>query len=158
MKIKLLIDILDSIDTNEQAFIVPPLLEEVNRTAIYKRNCYDYYNDFLLNMELLQKGKVVLFDYKDCMLYIDPQGEYFTVNSEEYNFLHNVRMLGAKLSEGRPDERIKTKLKLCGGIPGWIFDSEMTPEKIRKMIVAASESIDQCIIENPSLVLNFLTR
>lgn len=37
------------------------------------------------------------------MLYIDPQGEYFTVNSEEYNFLHNVRMLGAKLSEGRPD-------------------------------------------------------
>ncbi|GET64105.1 hypothetical protein GLOIN_2v1476637 [Rhizophagus irregularis DAOM 181602=DAOM 197198] len=149
MKIKLLIDILDSIDTNEQAFTVPPLLGEVNRTAIYKRNCYDYHNDFVLNMELLQKGK---------MLYIDPQGEYFTVNSEEYNFLHNVRMLGAKLSEGRPDERIKTKLKLCGGIPGWIFDSEMTPEKIRKMIVAASESIDQCIIENPSLVLNFLTR
>jgi len=45
-------------------------------------------------------------------------------------------------------EEIKTKFDLCGGIPRWIFDSEMSYEKIRKMIVSASQSIDSCIIDS----------
>src|ERR1044072_4988770 len=44
-----------------------------------------------------------------------------------------------------PDDAIKSKFKLCGGIPRWIFDNRMSNEDIRKMIVSASESIDPCI-------------
>jgi hypothetical protein len=228
MMIKLLIDSLDSIDTNEQAFTVPPLPGEVNIAAIYKRNCYDYYRDFILNntahnrflitgnpgigktyfgrlmlVELLQRGKEVLFDCKDCTLYINPRGEYFKVNSEEYKLIAprentwciidgRAPQISHDWSAGKfimvsspkraiikdfdkprcktlymptwneeellkcweslykdkiSGETIKKKLKLCGGIPRWIFDNEMTLEKIRNMIIAASESIDQCIIE-----------
>ena len=46
-----------------------------------------------------------------------------------------------------PDDAIKSKFKLCGGIPRWIFDNRMSNEDIRKMIVSASESIDSCIID-----------
>jgi hypothetical protein len=49
--IKLLIDSLDSIDTNEQAFDVPPLPGEVDRTAIYNQGCYNYCRDFIFNNE-----------------------------------------------------------------------------------------------------------
>ena len=47
--IKLLIDSLDSIDTNQQTFDVPPLPGEVDRTAIYNRECYNYYRSFILS-------------------------------------------------------------------------------------------------------------
>ena len=47
--IKLLIDSLDSIDTNQQTFDVPPLPGEVDRTAIYNRGCYKYCRDFILS-------------------------------------------------------------------------------------------------------------
>src|SRR5205823_371362 len=45
------------------------------------------------------------------------------------------------------EETTKRKFNLCGGIPRWIFDSEMDSEKISNMIVSASKSIDSCILD-----------
>ena len=112
MMIKHLIDVLSSIDTNQQVFHVPQLPGEVGTVEIYNRGCYDYFRKFILNnkshnrflitgnpgigktyfgrlmlVELLQSKKPVLFDCKDCTLYIDPQGVSFKVNSEEYKLL-----------------------------------------------------------------------
>ncbi|CAG8676130.1 16323_t:CDS:2 [Funneliformis mosseae] len=230
MMIKHLIDVLSSIDTNQQVFHVPPLPGEVSTMEIYNRGCYDYFRKFILNnkshnrflitgnpgigktyfgrlmlVELLQSKKPVLIDCKDCTLYIDPQGVSFKVNSEEYKLLaknetwciidgkkpqvsHDwtegkfimvsspKREIIADFDKPRCEtlymptwnedellkcwdnlyvnkitkEEIKTKFDLCGGIPRWIFDSKMSCEKIRNMIVSASasQSIDSCIIDS----------
>jgi hypothetical protein len=44
-------------------------------------------------------------------------------------------------------EAIKSKFKLCGGIPRWIFDNWKSDENIRNMIDSAPESIDSCIMD-----------
>ncbi|CAG8673861.1 1455_t:CDS:2, partial [Funneliformis caledonium] len=208
--IKLLIENLDSIDTNQQAFNVPPLPlpGEVDKIAIYNRKCYNYYRNLILNneshnrflitgnpgigkiyfgrlmlVELLKKGNKVIFDCKDCTLYINLRGESFTVDSKkEYLLLaqgkfimvssHKRDIIGdfdkqkcktlymqtwneeellkcwdklykVKISE----ETIKKKFRLCGGVPRWIFDNDMSYKKIYKMIVSASESFDQNILD-----------
>jgi len=88
---------------------VPPLPGDVKKTAIYNRKCYNYYRNLILNdesynryfitgnpgigktyfgrlmlVELLKKGNTVLIDCKDLTLYINPQGETFEINSNEY--------------------------------------------------------------------------
>src|SRR4051794_33070909 len=45
------------------------------------------------------------------------------------------------------EETIKSKFNLCGGIPRWIFNNEMSSEKISRMIVSASKSIDSWIMD-----------
>jgi hypothetical protein len=82
---------------------------DVKKTAIYNRNCYSYFRNFILNdkyysryfitgnpgigktyfgrlmlVELLKRGKIVLVDCKDCTMYISPQGEAFEIDSNEY--------------------------------------------------------------------------
>ena len=227
-KISTFINSLNSIDTNKQVLELPLLPGDVNKTSIYKRECYNYLRSFILNnnlhnrflitgnpgigktyfgrlmlVELLKIGKKVLFDSKDCTLYIDPNGNTYRVNSYEYKLFAQAKDTWC-IIDGRPpqishdwsagkfimvsspqrdiikdfdkprcktfymptwdedellecwkslykseitEETIKRKFNLCGGIPRWIFDSEMDSEKIRKMIVSASESIDSCILD-----------
>src|SRR5438105_2160947 len=103
--ISTLINSLNSIDTNQLVFDVPPLPGEVNKTSIYNRNCYKYFRNFILNdkdykryfitgnpgigktyfgrlmlVELLKSGNIVLIDCKDLTLYISPQGDTFEIS------------------------------------------------------------------------------
>ncbi|PKK65793.1 hypothetical protein RhiirC2_868652 [Rhizophagus irregularis] len=109
-KIINLIDNLNTIDTNQPIFRVPPLPGDSEYTTIYNRQCYPYFREFIFNdkdfkryfitgnpgigktyfgrlllITLLKKGKTVLMDHKDFTLYINPKEKMtFRVNTDEY--------------------------------------------------------------------------
>ncbi|CAG8532944.1 4828_t:CDS:2 [Rhizophagus irregularis] len=109
-KIINLIDNLNTIDTNQPIFRVPPLPGDSEYTTIYNRQCYPYFREFIFNdkdfkryfitgnpgigktyfgrlllVTLLKKGKTVLMDHKDFTLYINPKEKMtFIVNTDEY--------------------------------------------------------------------------
>ncbi|CAB4417411.1 unnamed protein product [Rhizophagus irregularis] len=128
-KILTFINSLNSIDTNKQVLKLPPLPGDDNKTAIYKRKCYNYLNSYIFNnnnrynrfliignpgigktyfgrlmlVELLKRGKKVLFDNKDCTLYIDPNGSVYRPNSYEYKLFAQAKDTWC-IIDGRPPQ------------------------------------------------------
>jgi hypothetical protein len=127
-KISVFINSLNSIDTNEQVFEFSPLPGDDSKTAIYKRKCYNYFHSFILTnkcynrflitgnpgigktyfgrlmlIKLLKSGKKVLFDCKDYTLYIDPNGDTFRVNSDDYKLFAQEKDTWC-IIDGRPPQ------------------------------------------------------
>ncbi|RGB37227.1 hypothetical protein C1646_813499 [Rhizophagus diaphanus] len=137
-------------NTNVKVFTVPVLPGEYTDTVIYNRSCYGYLRDFILNDTLLNRYCITGNPGIGFMAWIEPDGSLFKIKAKDHETFRQVARQkdvwyiidSVNLYNQITQNSIKGKFNLCGGVARWIFDTLMTPDKIRLRIDRALSLID----------------